>query len=46
MPDQSHVDVIFASAGIGALDEPLGTVSPEAFDATSPRRRRGGVAQV
>jgi NAD(P)-dependent dehydrogenase (short-subunit alcohol dehydrogenase family) len=38
---KGQVDVIFASAGIGDLDKPIGTVSPEAFDATMNVNVRG-----
>jgi NAD(P)-dependent dehydrogenase (short-subunit alcohol dehydrogenase family) len=39
--NKGHIDVLFASAGIGDLDKPLGTVSPEAFDATMNVNVRG-----
>jgi NAD(P)-dependent dehydrogenase (short-subunit alcohol dehydrogenase family) len=29
---QGRVDVLFASAGIGSVSEPLGSVTPESFD--------------
>ncbi len=36
-----HIDVIFASAGVGNLMEPFGTVTAESFDATFNVNVRG-----
>ncbi len=30
--EKGHIDILFASAGIGELDKPLGSVTPEDFD--------------
>jgi NAD(P)-dependent dehydrogenase (short-subunit alcohol dehydrogenase family) len=43
---RGHVDIIFANAGIGDLDKPLGTISPEAFDATFNVNVRGTLFTV
>ena len=41
LTEQGHIDVIFASAGVGNLLEPFGTVTPESFDATFNVNVRG-----
>jgi NAD(P)-dependent dehydrogenase (short-subunit alcohol dehydrogenase family) len=38
-----HIDVIFASAGVGNLMEPFGTVTAESFDATFNVNVRGAL---
>jgi NAD(P)-dependent dehydrogenase (short-subunit alcohol dehydrogenase family) len=43
---KGHVDVILANAGIGDLDKPLGTISPETFDATFNVNVRGTLFTV
>ncbi len=43
---KGHLDIIFANAGIGDLDKPLGTISPEAFDATFNVNVRGALFTV
>ena len=41
LTEKGHIDVIFASAGVGNLLEPFGTVTPESFDATFNVNVRG-----
>ena len=36
-----HIDVTFASAGVGNLMEPFGTITAESFDATFNVNVRG-----
>jgi NAD(P)-dependent dehydrogenase (short-subunit alcohol dehydrogenase family) len=43
---KGHVDVVFANAGIGDLDKPLGTISPETFDETFNVNVRGTLFTV
>lgn len=38
---KGQLDVVFASAGVGEIDKPLGTVTPEGFDATFNVNVRG-----
>lgn len=44
--EQGRVDVLFASAGIWALDEPLGSVTEESFDAVFDVNVRGTLFTV
>src|SRR5260370_39462814 len=41
LTEKGHIDVIFASAGVGTLMEPFGTVTAESFDATFNVNVRG-----
>ena len=41
LTEKGHIDIIFASAGVGNLMEPFGTVTPESFDATFNVNVRG-----
>ena len=41
LTEMGHIDVTFASAGVGNLMEPFGTVTAESFDATFNVNVRG-----
>ncbi len=41
LTEKEHIDVIFASAGVGNRMEPFGTVTAESFDATFNVNVRG-----
>ncbi|HUN32853.1 MAG TPA: SDR family oxidoreductase [Trebonia sp.] len=43
---QGRVDVLFASAGVGSVSEPLGSVTPESFDAVVGVNFRGTLFTV
>jgi NAD(P)-dependent dehydrogenase (short-subunit alcohol dehydrogenase family) len=43
---KGHVDVVFASAGVGDLDKPLGSVTEEGFDRTFNVNVRGTLFTV
>lgn len=43
---KGHIDVLFASAGVGELDKPLGTVTEDGFDSTFDVNVRGTLFTV
>ncbi len=43
---KGHIDILFASAGVGELDKPLGTVTEEGFDKTFDVNVRGTLFTV
>jgi NAD(P)-dependent dehydrogenase (short-subunit alcohol dehydrogenase family) len=43
---KGHIDIVFASAGIGELDKPLGSVTEEGFDSTFNVNVRGTLFTV
>lgn len=44
--EHGHIDILFASAGVGELDQPLGTITEQSFDATFNVNVRGTLFSV
>ncbi|BCF95059.1 SDR family NAD(P)-dependent oxidoreductase [Paraburkholderia largidicola] len=44
--EKGHLDIVFASAGVGELDKPIGSVTEDGFDATFNTNVRGTLFTV